>query len=268
MEPLWLKIQSYFLEPSTAIARPILIEGTLIVLILLLSQVLKRLFFSAVFSRIERLADKSRTSLDDELIDVLKPPLGWLLFFIALWFVQLILADDLNPDISQLLSKWLEFAIVTTIACTFFQLSPLLGRITAALTIHTETELDNLIVPYIPKLFQTAAVLVIVLKGSEVLLGVSATAIIGILGGAGIAFGLLIKDVIYDWCCTVIIYADNLYRIGDKLNVLEINGQVEVLEIGLRSTKLGILDANSVQKIPNSKMITGIVENQSQKINP
>lgn len=268
MESLWLKIQSYVLEPYAAIASPVLVKGTLIALILLLSQVLKRFFFSVVFSRIERLAAKSSTSLDDELVDVLKPPLGWLLFFIALWFVQIVLANNLNPSISQLLSKWLEFAIITTIACAFFQLSPLLGRITAALTIRTETELDNLIVPYIPKLFQTAAVLVIVLKGSEVLLGVSATAIIGILGGAGIAFGLLIKDVIYDWCCTVIIYADNLYRTGDKLNVLEIKGQVEVLEIGLRSTKLGILDTNSVQKIPNSKMITGIVENQSQKVKP
>lgn len=266
METLWLTIQSYFLGSSIAIANLVLVKGTLIVLILLLSQVSKRFFFAVVFSRIERLAEKSSSSLDDELIDVLKPPLGWLLFFIALWFVQLVLTRNLSPNVNQILSKWLEFAIVSTIAYTFFQLSPLLGHLTAALTIHTETELDNLIVPYIPKLFQTAAVLVIVLKGSEVLLGVSATAIIGILGGAGIAFGLLIKDVIYDWCCTVIIYADNLYRTGDRLNVSEVNGQVEVLEIGLRSTKLGILDTNSIKKIPNSKMITGIVENQSQTI--
>lgn len=266
MENLWLKIQSYFLDPSTAIANPTLVKGAIVVLILLLSQVLKQFFFSVVFSRIERLTDKTSTSLDDELIDVLKPPLGWLLFFVALWFVQLILGNDLSPNINQTLSKLLELAIVSTIAYTLFQMSPLLGRVTAALTVRTNTELDDLIVPYLPKLFQTAAILIIVLKGSEALLGVSATAIVGILGGAGIAFGLLIKDVIYDWCCTVIIYADNLYRTGDQLVVSNIDGPVEVLEIGLRSTKLGILDTNSIKKLPNSSMITGIVENRSQKI--
>lgn len=151
---------------------------------------------------------------------------------------------------------------------TIYKLAPLLGEIAGQITVRTETELDDLIVPYLPRLFQTAAILLVILKGSEVLLGVSATAIVGILGGAGIAFGLLIKDVIYDWCCTVIIYVDNLYRKGDKLIVTDsdIDGQVEVLDIGLRSTKLGIIESNSIRKIPNSQMIKGIVENRSQKI--
>jgi MscS family membrane protein len=266
MENLWLKIQSYLLNLSTASANPTLVKGVVVILILLLSQILKQFFFSVVFSRIEQLTKKTSTALDDEFIEILKPPLGWLLFFVALWFVQLILSEDLSPTISQTLNQLLELAIVSTIAYTLFALSPLLGRVIAALTIRTDTELDDLIVPYLPKLFQIAAILIVVLKGSEVLLGVSSNAIVGILGGAGIAFGLLIKDVIYDWCCTVIIYADNLYRTGDQLTVSNIDSPVEVLEIGLRSTKLGILDTNSIKKIPNSSMITGIVENRSQKI--
>jgi MscS family membrane protein len=116
----------------------------------------------------------------------------------------------------------------------------------------------------VPRLFQTAALAVVVLKASELLLGASANALIGLLGGAGITFGLLLKDIIYDWFCTIIIYTDNLYRPGDWVMVEGIDGIVQVLEIGIRTTKLRLAKWDSIQKIPNSKMITVIVENWSQ----
>jgi MscS family membrane protein len=108
------------------------------------------------------------------------------------------------------------------------------------------------------------ALAVVVLKASELLLGASASALIGLLGGAGITFGLLLKDIIYDWFCTIIIYTDNLYRPGDWVIVEGIDGSVQVLEIGIRTTKLRLAKWDSIKKIPNSKMITGIVENWSQ----
>ncbi|WP_445245128.1 mechanosensitive ion channel domain-containing protein [Microcoleus sp. OTE_8_concoct_300] len=43
-----------------------------------------------------------------------------------------------------------------------------------------------------------------------------------------------------------------------------IDGIVQVLEIGIRTTKLRLAKWDSIKKIPNSKMITGIVENWSQ----
>jgi MscS family membrane protein len=43
-----------------------------------------------------------------------------------------------------------------------------------------------------------------------------------------------------------------------------IDGIVQVLEIGIRTTKLRLARWDSIKKIPNSKMITGIVENWSQ----
>jgi MscS family membrane protein len=43
-----------------------------------------------------------------------------------------------------------------------------------------------------------------------------------------------------------------------------IDGIVQVLEIGIRTTKLRLAKWDSIQKIPNSKMITEIVDNWSQ----
>ncbi len=266
MENFLSNIREIILNPNTTIAGVELFKIIIVVLVLLLSQIFKRFFFSIVVHRIEQVTKQTNSTLDDQLIEVIKPPLGWFLFLVAFWIVPLFLGEELGDNLSQTISKVLSFLIILTLSYTIYKLSPLLGEIAGQITVRTETELDDLIVPYLPRLFQTAAILLVILKGSEVILGVSATAIVGILGGAGIAFGLLIKDVIYDWCCTVIIYVDNLYRKGDQLVVSGINGQVEVLDIGLRSTKLAVLESNSIKKIPNSKMITGIVENRSQKI--
>lgn len=95
-------------------------------------------------------------------------------------------------------------------------------------------------------------------------MGASAGAIIGLLGGAGVALGLLVKDIIYDLCCTVIIYSDRLFRPGDVVRLDGIDDRVRVAEIGLRSTSIYISKRDSIKKIPNSKMVSGIVENLSQ----
>ncbi len=57
------------------------------------------------------------------------------------------------------------------------------------------------------------------IKISEIFLGQSAAALVGLLGGAGITIGLLFKDIVYDWFCTLIIYSDNLYREGDWVGI-------------------------------------------------
>jgi len=99
-------------------------------------------------------------------------------------------------------------------------------------------------------------------------LGASAGAIIGLLGGAGVALGLLFKDIIYDWCCAVIIYTDRLYRPGDWVLVTGLSGFIQIVEIGLRTTKLYVWEWGSIVKMPNSRMVGGIVDNWSQDKNP
>ncbi|WP_292760233.1 carbonic anhydrase family protein [Nostoc sp. NOS(2021)] len=97
-------------------------------------------------------------------------------------------------------------------------------------------------------------------------LGASAGALIGLLGGAGVAIGLLLKDLIYDLCCTIIIYLDNLFRPGDQVTMYGVEGLIKVEQVGLRSTTLRILSRNTIQKVPNSKMINGVVENCFQSV--
>ncbi|NEQ18345.1 MAG: mechanosensitive ion channel, partial [Moorea sp. SIO3E2] len=211
------------------------------------------------------LTSGTETTHDDEFIRILKQPLGWLIWIGGLWLVHLVVATHLSDTQNQKIPEFLFVSVLFIATYILYRAAPLLGELLAGLAANTETELDDLFVPYFPKLFQIAAILIAAIKASEIVLGASAGALIGLLGGAGVALGLLFKDIVYDWCCTVIIYADGLYKPGDVIVLDGVSGRVKILNIGLRSTRLLITEWGSIKKLPNSKMISGIFANWSDK---
>jgi len=232
--------------------------------VLLLTLILQGIIAGVIIKQIERLAAGTESDLDDQLIAIIKKPLTWLILVGGLWVIEIILADDLSPQLKTIISDLLALAAIALTAYVVYSAAPILGKALEFLTLHTNTDLDDLLVPYLPKLFRTAAIVVIIIKASEVFLGASAGALIGLLGGAGVALGLLFKDIIYDWCCAVIVYTDRLYKPGDWLVVSGVDGFVQVVEIGLRTTKLYLWEWGSIVKMPNSQMVTSVVDNWSQ----
>ncbi|NES45720.1 mechanosensitive ion channel domain-containing protein [Moorena sp. SIO2C4] len=237
----------------------------IVVLILLFTHILRGLFTSIIIHRLERLTSGTESTHDDEFIRILKQPLGWLIWIGGLWLVHLVVATHLSDTQNQKIPEFLFVSVLFIATYILYRAAPLLGELLAGLAANTETELDDLFVPYFPKLFQIAAILIAAIKASEIVLGASAGALIGLLGGAGVALGLLFKDIVYDWCCTVIIYADGLYKPGDVIVLDGVSGRVKILNIGLRSTRLLITEWGYIKKLPNSKMISGIFANWSDK---
>lgn len=234
------------------------------IIILTVTQALRRFVVAAIVKTIERFTRKTKSDLDDELVQILKPSLSWLILIAGLWLVKGILAQELGSQLSETIGGTLNLVAVFIVAYAVYRAASILGQIIANLVLHTDTDLDDLLRPLMPKIFQSAAVVVITIKVSEIFLGQSAGALVGLLGGAGITIGLLLKDIVYDWFCTIIIYSDSLYREGDWVSVVGLQGFVQVLKIGFRTTTLHVYQWGSIVKMPNSKMITGIVENWSQ----
>lgn len=182
----------------------------------------------------------------------------------GLWLAKDVLSDELGLKLVQTIDRCLNLVVVFIIGYFVYRASSILGHIIAEVVLHTDSDLDHLLKPLMPKIFQAIAIILIALKISELFLGQSAAALVGLLGGAGITLGLLFKDILYDWFCTIIIYSDHLYREGDWIVVQGLNGMAEVLEIGFRTTTLHLSLYGSILKMPNSRMISGIVENWSQ----
>ncbi len=232
--------------------------------VLLLTLILQGFIAGVIIKSIERLAANTESDLDDQLIAIIKKPLVWLILVGGLWIIHIILAEDLSPQLKTITSDFIALAAIALAAYTVYSAAPVLGKALEFLTLHTDTDLDDLLVPYLPRLFRVAAVVIIAIKAAEVFLGASAGALIGLLGGAGVALGLLFKDIIYDWCCAVIIYTDRLYKPKDWVAVTGLSGFFQVVEIGLRTTKLYSWEWGSIIKMPNSRMVSGIVDNWSQ----
>lgn len=237
-----------------------------ICLVLITTLVFKRLLSIIVIQRIEALTSKTKTTLDDQLIAVLKKPIGWFIYLLGLWIIQLILTDYISPQLNQTITGIINLAIVGNFALIIYRISPILGEFFIILSAQTDTELDDIISPYIPKLLRLTAIVIFSLKVAELLLGASATALLGLIGGAGLTLGLLFKDFVGDWLATIIIYSDSLYRIDDWL-LLPSGRWAEVKHIGIRSTTIYIGFEGATLKVPNSKMIDGNIKNLSQQPN-
>jgi MscS family membrane protein len=234
------------------------------ILILTLTQVLRRFLVAGIIKSIERFTRKTKTTLDDELIEVLKPSLSWLILIGGIWTIKGIWAQEIGSQFGEAIDKTLYYIVIFISIYIVYRGSSILGQLIANMLLHTDTELDELLKPLMPKIFQAVAVIFLTIKISEIFLGQSAGALIGLLGGAGITLGLLLKDIVYDWFCTLIIYSDHLYREGDWVGMTGVDGFVEIKKIGFRTTTLHLAKWGSIMKVPNSKMITGIVDNWSQ----
>ncbi|NES74622.1 MULTISPECIES: mechanosensitive ion channel family protein [unclassified Okeania] len=235
-----------------------------IVLVLIATLALKQLLTTIVINRIEALTRNTKTTLDDQLIAIIKQPIAWFIYLLGFRVTQLILTDYIYPQFNQTITGIINLAIVGNVTLIIYRTSPIVGGFFRILSAQTDTELDDIISPYIPKLLRLTAIVIFALKAGEVLLGTSATAIFGLIGGFGLSLGLLFKDVIVDWVGTIVIYTDALYRVNDWL-LLPSGLKCTVQHIGIRSTTIYIPDKGVTQKIPNSKMIDGSIKNFSQQ---
>lgn len=236
----------------------------IVVIILAVTQFLRVFLTKIILKRIERFTSKTQSKFDDELIGILKPCLSGIILIGGLWLSKEILSENLGANLSQTLDQFINLIVLLIIAYFVYRASSIFGQIIAEVLLHTDSELDELLKPLMPKIFQAIAIILITLKISELFLGQSAAALIGLLGGAGITLGLLFKDILYDWFCTLIIYSDSIYKEGDWLVISGFSNMVQVLNIGFRTTTIHDTVWGSITKMPNSKMISGIVANWSQ----
>jgi MscS family membrane protein len=114
-------------------------------------------------------------------------------------------------------------------------------------------------------LLSRVARVVTVLVGVIILLahfGVNVSALSATLGLGGLAFTLAAQDTISDAIAGVIILIDRPFRIGDRIEIQGIGTWGDVVDIGLRSTRIRTRD-NRVVIIPNSTIGSNQVTNYS-----
>mgnify|MGYP001826872879 CR=1 FL=1 len=233
------------------------INLALSIVIILLGYTLGNLL---VKSLLRRIVKRTTTDFDDKFLETIGDEMRWLVTFITAKFALIRLTF-----LGETALAVIDDIIFTVYIVLFLRMSlKLLSfAIEYYIGIHEE-ELDAK--PGQSTLIELAkragAVLVVVLYVAVWLdhFGIDITGLAAALGLAGLAFSLAAQDTISDAISGVIIMLDQPFRVGDRIEIDELNTWGDVVEIGMRTTKIRTRD-NRMVIVPNSEISNNQVVN-------
>lgn len=237
-------------------------EIAIAVLEVALIAVLGRWLIDVLIRRgVGRLVGRTRTSLDDMLLDAVRGPIYW--------FAVAAVTESAVKSLSFLPLAWRSslddaFFIVYTLlglALVWRIIGDLFEWYGKELALRTETDLDEQLIP----ILRRVVLLIIALVALAMVLdrfNVDVTGIIATLGIGSLAIALAAQTSLSDIFSGFIIMVDRPYRIHDRIEIQDLNTWGDVVDIGLRSTRIRTRD-NRMVIIPNSVMGKSLIVNHS-----
>ena len=214
-----------------------------------------------VFGRImKKLTSKTKTRLDDLMVDMLEEPIVLVITIAGVWFA---LNRLFFPEKIQEWINTVYWVIITlTVAWLIARLvDALIKEYIVPLTRKTEGDLDDQIIPIMRKAIRaTIWILGIVIALNNA--GYNIGALLAGLGIGGLALAMAAKDTVANIFGGITIFTDKPFKINDRVKIGGFDGTIT--EIGIRSTRLKTLE-NRIVTIPNSKFSDGMVENVSSE---
>lgn len=121
--------------------------------------------------------------------------------------------------------------------------------------------LDAALSNFIASILSTVLSFVVVLAAIEQL-GVDTTSLLALLGAAGLAVGLALKDSLSNFAAGVMLILFRPFKLGDYVQAAGVEGSVE--EISVFSTQFKTVDNKQII-VPNSQIYGGVITNFSAK---
>lgn len=225
---------------------------------ILVGRWLIRLLVYRLFPLITR---KTQSTLDDYLLEALHPPL---------YILAVLYAFELGLNRIEFMPLAWESPMADTFYILYLiAIFVLLARIvnafgrwyTKVIAPKTETNLDEQLLPF----FRRVAMIILFMIGAIILLShfeVDVTALVTTLGVGSLAIALAAQETLADTISGMVIVFDRPYRIGDRIEVQDLDTWGDVVDIGLRSTRIRTRD-NRMVIIPNSVIGKSLIVNHS-----
>ena len=227
-------------------------------IIFLIFYVLRSFFARFVIGRLHKIVKKTKTDIDNVVIEVIEGPLKFLPivigFFIATSYIEfnaniIILIEKINRTFITIFIFWLLLQLIVPFS---FVIKKFEEQLTTALIDWTLKGLKILVI-----IIGIVAVLE--------LWGIKVGPIIAGLGLLGVAVALGAQDLFKNLISGIMILMERRFKIGDVIHIAgEAEGIVE--QIGFRSTLIRQFDSNLVM-VPNFKFAERSVTNSSRRIN-
>jgi small conductance mechanosensitive channel len=165
----------------------------------------------------------------------------------------------MESSISMLETYFIPWSIKIGVALLIMLGGALLSRSLARLmsSAMLRAHVDATLVRFLARIFHVLMLVAVALAAIDGL-GVNVTSLLAIMGAAGLAVGLALKDSLSNLAAGVMLIVLRPFRIGDTVTAASISGVVD--EIGMFHT---ILHTNDNQRIivPNSSIINSHIVN-------
>jgi len=214
--------------------------------------IILKIFQVVILKRLQYLALKTKTDIDDTLIEIiqsLKPPFySFLAFYLALFFLEI---DPLaRKAINAILIIWVTFQAIKAlqILINYIFIKRLAGEK------EKETAKGLEYVSTLVKITLWVLGALVILSN----LGINITSLIAGLGIGGIAIALALQNILGDLFSSLAIFFDKPFVVGDFIVVGENRGTVE--KIGIKTTRIRSLDGEEII-ISNQELIKARIQN-------
>lgn len=231
-------------------------------LIVLATVTFGRRIFNFLLDRVvHRFTGATSTNIDDAIIISLKPPLFWFLFGLS---IQIAISRlDFIPE------SWLQYIydgyFLFYLFIGFVALWRLVNQLTEwysnEMAPRTESNLGEQLIPFLRRL---ALVLIAIFAVIIYLdyFGIEVGGLVATLGIGSLAIALAAQAALSDTISGFIIMIDRPFRIGDRIELLDLDTWGDVIDIGLRSSRIRTRD-NRMVIVPNSVIAKSLIVNHS-----
>ncbi|KAA3642866.1 MAG: mechanosensitive ion channel family protein [Chloroflexi bacterium] len=231
-------------------------------LIIVATAIFARPLISLLLDRIiRRFTNRTNTNLDDAILDAVRGPLYWMVVFlgvnIALDRINFI-SEAINLELSDF--YFVVYALLV-ILIGWRLVSKVTNWYTTDIAPRTESNLDEQLMPLIRRVL----LMLVLVLGAIVILGhfnVEVSGLVATLGIGSLAIALAAQEALTDTIGGILILVDRPFSIGDRIEILDLDTWGDVVDIGLRSTRIRTRDFRMVI-VPNSVISKNLIVNYS-----
>lgn len=255
---VWLgKIPYYDLIASNQYVVSLLSNKYIVSLLILVAFLFLAKITQLIFIHIfQKFAAKTKTTIDDLIVEKIKKPL--FLLILAFGLKLAILNIGFNEFVNKIVNSIMVLVIVLVIIRILDIFIDIWG---IAFAKKTKTKIDDVLLPVFHKIVRIIFLVIAVmwiLHSWEI----NITPYLAGAGIAGLILGMALQDSLKNILGGIMLLLDKTFKIGDKIK-LESGELGTIHSIGLRSTKLMTYD-NEVLYIPNGYLSNSRVLNYAK----
>jgi MscS family membrane protein len=212
--------------------------------------ILGKCIYWLIGKTVKRFASKTKTRLDDILVDMLEEPFVFAIIIVGIWYGIKFLS--LSEGAATVNDNAFDSLVLVNVAWLLIRLfDSLVEEYLIPFVEQTESDLDDQLVPVIRKSIKLGIWVIAIIVALDNA-GYEVFSILAGLGIGGLAFALAAQETVGNFFGSIAIFVDKPFKVGDRIQAKGHDGVVTA--VGLRSTRIRSRYEGRTVTIPNAKV--------------